>query len=94
MTNDDRGEKVVTVAREAMTHALFRDGPARTVELPDDVEIVELWHTPYGEGYQMRLSSTEWEPTPEGAELDHINPTIHETWPEPKKPDLEEFGGN
>jgi hypothetical protein len=74
----ERGQKVLTVTREAMTHALFRDGPAREVDLPDDVRIEALWHTPYGEGYQMRVSSGEWDPDPEGTELDHINPTIHD----------------
>jgi len=73
-----RGQKVTTVTRQALTCALFRDGPAREVDLPDDVEIEALWHRNTGEGYQMRLSSAEWDPTAEGEELEHITPTITE----------------
>ena len=76
MSDADRGEKVTVVSREAMTHALSRDGPAREVDLPDDVEIEELWHRPTGEGCGMRLSSVEWDATAEGVELDHVRPTV------------------
>lgn len=82
MSDDARGEKVTTVARPAMTHALFRDGPAREVDLPDDVEIEELWHRPTGEGYGMRLSSADWDAKPEGVELEHITPTIESIYPD------------
>jgi len=75
--SDDRGEKVTVVSREAMAHALFHDAPAREVDLPDDVQIEELWHRPTGEGYGVRLSSAEWDATPEGVELDHVTPTVH-----------------
>jgi hypothetical protein len=76
MATEDRGERVMTVSREALCSGLLKDTPARTIELPDDVEIEELWHHPEGYGYQIRISSTEWDAQTEGEPLPEINPTI------------------
>jgi len=77
-----RGEKVIKVSRPMVTSALFHDGPARRVELPDDVETEALWHADDGTGYFIRLSSSEWDETEEGESLERINPTIHSVYPD------------
>jgi len=78
MSDVGRGEKVMKVTREAITFALLRDGPARCVALPDDVELEELWHSDDGVGFMLRVSSTEWPLVKEGEPLEQVNPTIED----------------
>lgn len=74
--SDTRGERIVHVSREAMCHALLRDGPERETSLPTDVRIEELWHNPDGWGYVLRVSSRAWDELQEGETIPQIDVEI------------------
>ena len=75
---EERGQRLIPVSREALCLALLHDSPRREVDLPDDVELEELWHHREGWGYMIRVSSAEWDAQDEGEKIPEINPTVTE----------------
>jgi len=80
MSENGRGERLVTVSRPVMAD-LLKTRPAVETTLPDDAELEELWHHEGGNGYVFRLSSTEWDALDEGEPIPETEVTVHEKRP-------------
>lgn len=75
-----RGKKYIEVSTELLVEAIFKDTPAKTVNLPNDVRFERMWREKNGATFAFVLSSEEWRELSEGEEIPQTEAMITERY--------------